>query len=264
MATELGCSKVNNAEERRARWTTYFNIKRWVDNCEIDLVKLGFAITNDNDNIIIPDEQLEWVLNIDETCLVMDSSKCNRGGWPEVTFYSCNLPNLGITTIKSSVSTTMIMGSMAAGEAILPHFQFSTSSKSKETQCVNVNSVAFFPKVKGKFGTSDLKELHDVEFRQYFLISIDPLFSDSNNVNRKRVMVKVDSGPVRLQENFLHEARTLGFIVYPGVPNNTAVTQETDQNYGPFKTQFVKNLKQLSDTRIMGGLPKVFNPGWLD
>ena len=38
-------------------------------------------------------------------------------------------------------------------------------------------------------------------------------------------MVKVDSGPGRLQENFLANARTLGFIVYPGVPNNTAVTR---------------------------------------
>ncbi len=36
-------------------------------------------------------------------------------------------------------------------------------------------------------------------------------------------MVKVDSGPGRLQEDFLAKARTLGFIVYPGVPNYTAV-----------------------------------------
>jgi hypothetical protein len=64
-------------------------------------------------------------------------------------FYSQTLPNLGKSTIKSSVSTTMITGSMAAGEAIPLHFQFSTTSKSKEIQRVNVNSIAFFPKVKG-------------------------------------------------------------------------------------------------------------------
>ena len=39
-------------------------------------------------------------------------------------------------------------------------------------------------------------------------------------------MVKVDSGPGRLQEDFLAEARTLGFIVYPGVSNITEVTQK--------------------------------------
>ena len=68
------------------------------------------------------------------------------------------------------------------------------------------------------------------------------------------MMVKVDSGPVRLEENFLAEARTLGFIVYPGVPNTTAVTQETDKNYGPFKTQFTKNLKKISDAKIIPDL----------
>ena len=44
---------------------------------------------------------------------------------------------------------------------------------------------------------------------------------------------------VKVQDNFLAEARTLGFVAYPVVPNTIAVTQETDQNYGPFKTQFV-------------------------
>jgi hypothetical protein len=95
-------------------------------------------------------------------------------------FYSQTLPNLGKSTIKSSVSTTMITGSTAAGEAIPPHFQFSTTSKSEETQRENVNSIAFFPKIKGKFGASDSKEwpvtigmnekggMDDVEFRQYF------------------------------------------------------------------------------------------------
>ena len=34
----------------------------------------------------------------------------------------------------------------------------------------------------------------------------------------------------------------LGFNFYPGVPNTTAVTQEKDRNYGPFKTQLHINL----------------------
>ena len=48
-----------------------------------------------------------------------------------------------------------------------------------------------------------------------FLNNIVTLFSDSNDVNGKRVMVKVDSGPGRLQEDFLANTRTLGFIAYP-------------------------------------------------
>ena len=87
-----------------------------------------------------------------------DGSKCNSDGWPEVLFHSCNLSNIGKSTIKSSVSIIMITGSTAAGEAMPLHFQFSMESKNKDTQRVNVNSIAFFPKVKGKFGTRDLKE----------------------------------------------------------------------------------------------------------
>ena len=103
MPTELSCGKVNNAEERRVRWTTYFNIKSWFDNWESDLVKLGFAFVDDNHKVIIPDAQLMRILNIDETCLVMDGNKCNRGGRPEVTFYSRNLPNLGRSTLSITV-----------------------------------------------------------------------------------------------------------------------------------------------------------------
>ena len=31
------------------------------------------------------------------------------------------------------------------------------------------------------------------------------------------------------------------------MPNTTIVTQDTDQNYGPFKTQLIENLNMLSD-----------------
>ena len=111
-------------------------------------------------------------------------------------------------------------------------------------------------------GMNEKGGIDEVEFRQYFLNSIVPLFPDSDDVNGKRVMVKVDSGSGRLQENFVAEARTLEFIVYPGIRNATAVTQETDQSYGPFKTQFLKNLKQLSDARIMADLSTSLPP-WL-
>lgn len=38
-----------------------------------------------------------------------------------------------ISTIKSSVATTLITGSTAAGEAIPPHFQFATAAQSIES-----------------------------------------------------------------------------------------------------------------------------------
>eukprot|EP00804_Cyclotella_cryptica_P013908 CCRYP_002425-RA/>CCRYP_002425-RA protein AED:0.38 eAED:0.39 QI:0/0/0/1/0/0/2/0/107 len=103
-------------------------------------------------------KQLAKIVNIDETCLVLNGSKCNRSGRPEITFYSPNLPNLGKATIKTSTVTTMITGSTAAGEPMPPHFQFSTAAQSDDTQCVNIRMTTFFPKIRGKFGTDCEKE----------------------------------------------------------------------------------------------------------
>ena len=66
------------------------------------MLELGFAEVDADGKIVIPMEQLQKIVNIDETCLVLDGSKCNRGGRPEITFYSPNLPNLGRGTIKTS------------------------------------------------------------------------------------------------------------------------------------------------------------------
>ena len=44
--------------------------------------------------------------------------------------------------------------------------------------------------------------------------------------------------------------RVLGIYCVPGVPNTTHVTQETDQNYGLFKTIFRSNIEILSQARF--------------
>ena len=64
----------------------YFNLKSWFNNWERDLFSLGFTLTNKVDKIEIPALQLERIINIDETCLTMDGSKCNQGGRPEAFF----------------------------------------------------------------------------------------------------------------------------------------------------------------------------------
>eukprot|EP00804_Cyclotella_cryptica_P030789 CCRYP_015049-RA/>CCRYP_015049-RA protein AED:0.35 eAED:0.50 QI:0/0/0/1/0/0/3/0/173 len=132
--------------------------------------------------------------------------------------------------------------------------KFSSTSKCEETQSIDVNSIEFFPKIHGQSGTSDLKE---------WPLTIGMYEKDPNNVNGKRVMVKVDSRPGRLQEDFLAEARTLGFIVYPGVPNTTAVTQETDQNYIPSKTHFFKMLRECRTLELWEIYLQVSHLIWL-
>ncbi len=75
-------------------------------------------------------------------------------------------------------------------------------------------------------------------------------------------MIKADSGPGRTCKELLAELRHMGFILFPGVPNTTAVTQETDRNYGPFKTQFRVNLILIVDARVAAGKSTSLQP-WL-
>ena len=191
-AIDLNAGKCDAVEQRRIMWTTYFNLKSWFNNWERDLLELGFA-QKQGKKTIIPPDQLARILNVDETCLVMDGGTSQRGGRPAATFYSPSLPNLGKATIKSSVAITMITGSTAAGEPIPPHFQFPTAAKSDETQKVNVELERFFVGIKGKFGHGEEKVfpvtfgqnekggMDEVEFKKYFESNLIPLFPDVAN-----------------------------------------------------------------------------------
>ena len=94
-ALELTSGRSNNVKEQHVCWTTYFNIKSWFDNWVRDLLELEFAEVDSDGTTVIPTEQLKKIFNIHETCLVLDGSKCNRGGRLEIAFYSPNLPYLG-------------------------------------------------------------------------------------------------------------------------------------------------------------------------
>jgi len=260
-AINLLCDKMNSVEQRRILWTTYKNLKMWFENWEHDLEDLGFTL-REGDKHYIPDDQMHRIVNLDETCLSLDGSKGNRGGRPEVTFFHPMFPQLGKGSSKSSLTTTMIGGSTAAGEALPPHFQFQTTAQTGDNERLNNGMLHHVKPIIGKFGCEEEKSwpmtfamnaqggMDDAEFRDYLRNSIVPLYPDAKDKKGKRVMLKVDSGPGRCNALLLAALRHLGFILYPGVPNTTAVTQETDRNYGPFKTQFRKNLTLVVDERI--------------
>jgi hypothetical protein len=59
---------------------------------------------------------------------------------------------VGRMTSKSSLSTTLICGSNAAGEALPPHIQFATKAQSKETMRLDIDSFDHIPDVRGRWG----------------------------------------------------------------------------------------------------------------
>ena len=80
--------------------------------------------------------------------------------------------------------------------------------------------------------------MNDEEFDKYIDNSIVPLYPDLEDTPGKRVLLKVDRGPGRNGQDLLNKARFRGVYLFPGLPNATSVQvqQETDMNYGPFKS----------------------------
>ena len=69
------------------------------------------------------------------------------------------------------------------------------------------------------FGYNAKGGMDNEQFKEYFRTNIAPLYPDAEDKVGKRVMVNIDNGPGRLEIDFLAEARTSGFIIYPSVPN---------------------------------------------
>ena len=261
-AIDMKADKMYFAEERRVRWTTYGNLELWFKSWEKTLLDMGFLEYDDDNKPYIPNAQLRNILNFDETCLSLDGSSINRGGRPAAYYHDPRLPQVGISTSKSSQTITMITGSNAWGEALPPHFQFMSSAQTDEGKQIRNECVGYMKRTIGNFGLGEQKSLpvsigmnekggmDEEEFAKYIRNAIIPLYPDAAPEKGKWVILKCDSGPGRLNLDLLADLRTSGFILFPGVPNTTAVTQETDQNYGPFKTQYCKNLDVVIDERI--------------
>ena len=98
------------------------------------------------------------------------------------------------------------------------------------------------------------------EFEENILHNIVCLYPDACDVQGNRVIIKVDSGTGHLNMNLIARLCNLGFYLYPSVPNLTAVTQETDQNYGTFKSIFRQNLVSITNDCIAHNKPVSFPP----
>ena len=179
-----------------------------------------------------------------------------------MVFYSKDIAGGSTAASKSSYTPTIICGSNADGEALPPHFQLKSTAQSTTRTCFSIEFIARCKDVWGTFGhnkrtllpcTFGLNEkagMNSVELEKYFKGSILPLYPDIEDVPGKRVIAKVDSGPGRMNLQMLAHLRIRGLYVVPGLPNSTGKTQETDQNYGPFKGGYRNNLHNLASARF--------------
>ena len=214
----------------------------------------------------IPEDQLRFIINFDETCLSLDGSDGGqRSGRPAITLHDPRFPYNGKQTNKDSLTATLVCGSNAAGEALPPHFQFQTKATTDDGQRIWNEVFQFCPSVIGKFGTNFERSwdctfglntkggMDNPEFEQYVMNSILPLYPDTYDRPGHRLLMKCDSGPGRLQVELLAKLWFLGVYLYPCVPNTSAGTQETDRTYGLFKSKYRTNLADLIDECVNQG-----------
>ena len=204
------------------------------------MVNLGFTFNDKHGECIIPDEQIRNILNFDETCLSLDGSEGRRGGHPEIVLHDPRFPMTGKAMNKDSLTATFISGSNAAGP---PHFQFQTKATLGDRERICSEVFAFTPHVIGQFGTACEQAwdctfglntkwgMDDREFELYIINSILPLYPNTLDRPGKRLVLKCDSGPGRLQIDLLAKLRHLDMYLYPCVPNTTADTPP--QTYHP-------------------------------
>jgi hypothetical protein len=98
------------------------------------LVELGFVTKGADGKVTIPEDQLRFIINFDETCLSLDGTKGRRGGRPEITLHNPQFLYNGKRSNKDSLIASLVCGSNAAGEALPPHFQFQTKATTDEGQ----------------------------------------------------------------------------------------------------------------------------------
>jgi hypothetical protein len=262
----LATGKINKQELRRAEWTTYTNLDKWYDTWKMQLIDLGFAREakakdNVEGELLFFEGQTRRIINLDETAATLDSTQENRGGRPPVVFHSENLSAGATRANKTGYSCTLICGSSAAGQPLPPHFQLKSEAKA-ENQRFSIehleNQKMVFTHLGGlqpkeystTFGFNEKAGMNEIEFWKFLEATIPRWFPDVENKKGLRVIIKVDSGPGRKNYEKLAKFRLMGIYVIVGVPNSTAVTQETDQNYGPFKQMYYVNLEILVKFRI--------------
>jgi hypothetical protein len=122
---------------------------------------------------------------------------------------------------------------------------FSSYVKSEENYQVQADWVVGLPMVKDFFGhqeiptriivnekgSTDSRVLNEV-LSQYAAI----LYPDVEDEDGYRACFKIDGGLRRFNIPMLANLQCQGVYSFPGVQNTTHVTQETDQNYGLFKS----------------------------
>lgn len=112
------------------------------------------------------------------------------------------------------------------------------------------------PQCKGFFGfdnehafdvpfTKNPKGGMNAESHREWARELRSYYPKAANRPRHRVMTKSDTGPGRMDADFLSEHRIEGFCHFPSLPNGTEIGAEMDQLFAYFKTIIYDNMEKI-------------------
>ena len=264
LADQYSVQQKNNMEKRRVEWTTYSNLKLWFDMWKGFLLQQGFAhlpMNGESEEVVFFEDQERRIINLDETDLSLDRTDGKGYGRKPTVKVAKDTPTGNEVKNKSNDRCTLVTGSNAAGEALPPHVQCKSAAKAQNQRLShggwkhlkyitgyygNKERVRYLPTV----GMNEKGGMNAEALFDYFKSNIIPLYPDAQDLPHKRVVIKIDSGPGRMHEPMLAYMRARGFYLFPGCPNTTHVTQETDRNYDTFKRLYRINLDSLLKYRL--------------
>ena len=203
-------------EERRDIWTTYRHINAWFGTLkEFLIIPHGFArlsteeeMKETGSELYFFEEQLDRIINIDESEIFTDGTSKIAGGRPATTYTSTDSSlHKGVeATNKSGYSATFSGGSTVSGSPLPPRFQLKITAR-EYNNTIDTNFLKYLPKIVGTYGCEKVVEnectvncnakagMDAVEFSKYFQTSDMPLYPDAQDTPGKRVLIIVDIGP---------------------------------------------------------------------
>jgi hypothetical protein len=158
VAATLDLGKPNKIEQRRAKWTTFYNVNIWFESLKEFLISEGFALlkgdeastkenynytneateenhnyTNDGEDIgeiLYREGQDENITNLDESAIVLDNTDAMAGGRPAMSFCDPNLQGApSEAAFKNSYRATGMFGCTMSGRVIPVHFVLPTDAQ---------------------------------------------------------------------------------------------------------------------------------------
>jgi hypothetical protein len=132
---------------RRQMWTTVKNLDEF-----------GFCDDDGNVGITFSEEQKRWIVNMDKTKFLTDGSDGGIEGRPSNSITMLGVAQTATTVNKASMSSTLMCGSNAGGEALPIHVMFSLDAQEENYQ-VDARLLPNFPHVCARFDHEDEQDL---------------------------------------------------------------------------------------------------------